>query len=64
MKLIRVLYVENYLIDTSIDEWNKEKEINFTIKLSWNHLVEFLQKKLKSQHLRWLDVKKQLKRVR
>jgi hypothetical protein len=64
MKLTRVLYAENYLIDTSVNEWNRKKEINSTAKSSWDHLVKFLQKKLKSQHLRWLDVREQLKRVR
>jgi hypothetical protein len=64
MKLTEVVYAEHYLIDISVDEWNKEKKINSTTKLSWDHLIKFLQKKLKSQHLLWLDVRKQLKRVR
>ena len=62
--ITKVLYKENCIGGTPADDWHREKPTLEKSSLAWKYFVDFLQEKLKSKHLRLLDLGGQLKKFK
>ena len=59
----KILFVFDYLIETVFNDWHRHKKIVDTTAYTWKIFVSFLQKHLKSLHMRFTEIDQKLKHV-
>ena len=60
----KILFVFDYLIETVFNDWHRHKKTVDTTAYTWKIFVFFLQKHLKSLHMRFAKIDQKLKHVK
>ena len=60
----KILFVFDYLIETVFNDWHRHKKTVDTTAYTWKIFVSFLQKHLKSLHMRFAEIDQKLKHVK
>ena len=60
----KILFVFDYLIETVFNDWHRHKKTVDTTVYTWKIFVFFLQKHLKSLHMRFAEIDQKLKHVK
>ena len=60
----KILFVSDYLIETVFNDWHRHKKTVDTTVYTWKIFVFFLQKHLKSLHMRFAKIDQKLKHAK